>query len=154
MTRGGVGPWTQSDGGRWTKVRPIWCSLDLSGPCRTLPVWSPTVRPRRRSDDSINAWQWTVGGNGRFDLNEVTWQHVVGCDWRRTPVFDGATPHICGFDGHLSGLTVTSSWGVYLSERASLGRSLSNLTYFSSLRAELVLSIHSYLIDSSVSEIG
>jgi hypothetical protein len=58
VTRGSVGLTLESDVGCWTGVWSVWCSLDFSGLRRTLPGWSPTVRSRRRSDGSINAWQW------------------------------------------------------------------------------------------------
>ena len=67
------------------------------------------VSPRRGFDGSINTWQWTIGGNGRFCLDEVMWQRVVGHGRHRTQALDGLSRHVYGSDGHLSGLMVTSS---------------------------------------------
>jgi hypothetical protein len=54
-----------------------------------------------------------------------------------------------------TGPTVTGFWGCLFKWKGQPWVPfLSTLTYFSSLRAELLLSIHSYLIDSSFDEIG
>ena len=102
----------------------------------------------------ISAWQSTISTYRSNSFERDTWQCESGCGKASDQALDGSIAYVYGADGHLSDPTAMSSWGCLFKQK---GRPwapfLGTLTYFSSLRVELLLSIHSCLIDSSFGEI-
>jgi hypothetical protein len=86
----GVGP--ESD-----RFGALWISQDCVGP--SLGGVRRCVRGAGLTARSTHG-SGTVGGNGHFRLNEVTWRRVFGCGRRWTQALDGPIPRVCGSDGH------------------------------------------------------